>query len=388
MSRKLRDIIYGEKRERIFTESTTIGGIICPLMKITGWDVYIYGAGIDVSCIVSYFLNLGIDIKGVLDADPEKDGKLILDKVPVIFPKKISEKFDSEKTFVIINTAYFRGIEQYEIVCLLRELGITKFYELAEFEKSELKAKPHPKVDIGRIDYYRENVAELEEIYNKLYDIRSKEIMLEYIRAYMEFGTYRLEQCSSEKKYFYGQEQDGAREELYTHLNEEVWINCGSNNGDTIFWFFANGLEAKAVYAYEADEKIFERLVKNIEYLPSHNRANVHLMNEFINDQTDWKKIEDKITLINADVEGGEFDLLKSLRNVITACRPVLAICVYHKPSDLVEIPAYIQSIVDDYYLVLRKYESNVDNVRRTSELVLYAIPKERISDELQAKDS
>ena len=56
---------------------------------------------------------------------------------------------------------------------------------------------------------------------------------------------------------------------------------------------------------------------------------------------------------------------------------------MYHKASDLIEIPNYIQSIVDDYYLVLRKYESSVENIRRTAELVLYAIPKERISNEL-----
>lgn len=387
MNRSLKDVIYSNKRERIYTESTTIGGIICPLIKMEDWDVYIYGAGTDISSVVSYFLNLGIDIKGILDSDPRKDGEKILDKVPVMFPPKITEKFDSEKTFVIINTIYFKGIEQYEILCLLRELGITKFYELAELEKNEIKAKPHPRVDIGRLDYYRGHVAALQKTYDGLYDSYSKEIMLEFIRAYVEFGTYKLEQCSSEKKYFFGQKQDGEREELYKHLKEEVWINCGSNNGDTIFWYFANELQAKAVYAYEANEKIFGRLVKNIEYLPAHYRANIHLIKEFINEQTNWKRIRDKITLINADVEGGELDLLESLRNIIAADRPVLAICVYHKPSDLVEIPDYIRSVVDDYYFVLRKYESNVDNVRRTAELVLYAIPQERIGDALREEE-
>lgn len=173
------------------------------------------------------------------------------------------------------------------------------------------------------------------------------------------------------------------KEELYKHLENEVWINCGSNNGDNIFWYFANGLTAKAIYAYEADEKIYARLVKNIEYLPSDFKEKVYLINQFIDEQTDWKFVKDKISLINADIEGEELKLIKSLRAVITEFRPVLAICVYHKASDLIEIPNYIQSIVDDYYLVLRKYESNVENVRRTAELVLYAIPKERISDEL-----
>ncbi len=40
---QLRELILGTKRERVSTESTMIGGIICPLIKIQKWDVYIYG---------------------------------------------------------------------------------------------------------------------------------------------------------------------------------------------------------------------------------------------------------------------------------------------------------------------------------------------------------
>ena len=383
IDRNLRDIIFSTKRERIFTDGMTIGGIICPLIKMQQWDVYIYGGGVDISSIVMYFWNLGIDIKGILDSDPNKAGKMILDKVPILYPKNCQKHFDPEKTFVIINTIYFEGIEQYEILCLFKQLGITKFYELNRNEKAEIKAKPHPWADIERIDYYRENVSELENVYSKLYDVYSKKVMLEFVRVYVEHGSYNLDQCNSDKKYFYGQKKDGVREELYKHLEDEVWINCGSNNGDNIFWYFANGLTAEAIYAYEADERIYARLVKNIEYLPSDFKAKVYLINEFINEQTDWEKVKDKISLINADIEGEQLNLLKSLSSIIIKFRPVLAICVYHKASDLIEIPNYIQSIVDDYYLVLRKYESSVENIRRTAELVLYAIPKERISNEL-----
>lgn len=379
----LRDIVFNAKRERIFTEGTIIGGIICPLIKINKWDVYIYGGGKDISSIILFFWNLGIDVKGILDCDLKKTGKMILDKVPIIYPYKISEQFDSERTFVIVNTVCFKGIEQYEIICLLKKIGITRFYALDELEKSEMKAKPHPWADVDRIDYYRENISGLEKTYDMLYDMCSKEIMLEFIRVYMQCGSYRLIQCNGNKKYFYGQNPDGSSEKLYKHLKGEIWINCGSNNGDTVFWYFANGLQAKAVYAYEADEKEYMRLVKNIKYLPESYRDRVYPINEFIDEHTDWGGGKEKATLINADIEGGELDLLKSLKKIILTSRPVLAICVYHKASDLIEIPDYIQSIVSDYCFFLRKYESNVENIRRTAELVLYAIPKERVEDNL-----
>ena len=138
----------------------------------------VYLRGVDSSSVVLYFWNLGIDIKGILDYDPKKEGKMVLDKVPYILPDKIADQFDSEKTFVIVN------IESYhEILCLFKKLGIEKFYVLSEKEKTEIRAKPHPWVDRGRIDYYREKITELNETYDSLYDKQSQEIMLEFIRT-------------------------------------------------------------------------------------------------------------------------------------------------------------------------------------------------------------
>lgn len=364
-----------------------MGGVICPLLKMNQWDVYIYGGGKHIEALLLYLHNLRIEVKGILDCDIHKEGKYVLDRYRYFYPYHITQKYDSDKTFVIINTIYFKGIEQYEIIKLLSELGITKFYELSELEKNEIRAKVHPWADIGRIKYYREHFEKLEEFYMQLYDHKSQEIMLEFIRVYMEFGTYALKQCSSNMKYFYGQNIDGTEEELYQHLEDEVWINCGSNIGDNIFWYFANGLHAKSIYAYESDKEIFGRLVKNLKYLPEKYRNIVHPINEFIDDKTNWEMAKsERITLINADIEGGELELLKSMKDVISMCRPVLALCAYHKAEDLVELPKYIQSVVDNYYFILRKYESNVENVRRSAELVLYAIPQERISDKIIRK--
>lgn len=78
--------------------------------------------------------------------------KKILGRVPVIYPYDIIEKYDSEKTLVLIKIDYFEEIEQSDILKLLSNMGITKFYELTQREKKEIKAKPHPGADIDRID--------------------------------------------------------------------------------------------------------------------------------------------------------------------------------------------------------------------------------------------
>ena len=51
--------------------------------------------------------------------------------------------------------------------------------------------------------------------------------------------------------------------------------------------------------------------------------------------------------------------------------RPILEICIYHKASDIYEIPAIIVSLDEDYVFYLRHYPSGL-----TEEVVLYALPK------------
>lgn len=77
---------------------------------------------------------------------------------------------------------------------------------------------------------------------------------------------------------------------------------------------------------------------------------------------------EDKITLIKMDVEGAELESLKGARNTILRDKPKMAICIYHKPEDMTEIPLFIKRLVPEYQLYVRHHSIN------TFETVLYAV--------------
>ncbi|MBW8446592.1 MAG: FkbM family methyltransferase [Arenimonas sp.] len=72
-------------------------------------------------------------------------------------------------------------------------------------------------------------------------------------------------------------------------------------------------------------------------------------------------------SFIKADVEGMEMALLKGATETITRCRPKLAICVYHYPSDIPQISSYLKSLVPDYRFALRHHSPQL------METVLYA---------------
>ena len=76
-----------------------------------------------------------------------------------------------------------------------------------------------------------------------------------------------------------------------------------------------------------------------------------------------------KIDMIKLDIEGSELSCLKGSLNTIKQFKPKLAICVYHKPEDIYDIPAYIKSIMPKYKIFLKQ------NCRHClHETVLYAI--------------
>lgn len=70
-------------------------------------------------------------------------------------------------------------------------------------------------------------------------------------------------------------------------------------------------------------------------------------------------KFSERPTVYKMDIEGAELPTLKGMKGIIKRDKPVLEVCLYHKPEDIWEIPLFISSLRPDYRFFLRTHEYN-----------------------------
>ena len=77
------------------------------------------------------------------------------------------------------------------------------------------------------------------------------------------------------------------------------------------------------------------------------------------------------VGMIKMDIEGAEYAALHGAEKTIVKDRPLLAICVYHFPGDVLAIMEYLHEVVPEYRFLLRQYAFNY--LLAPGETVLYA---------------
>ena len=180
---------------------------------------------------------------------------------------------------------------------------------------------------------------------------------------------------------------------LFEFGNDEVYVDAGSYDGDTIRSFIGSvdGRFAD-IYAFEPDPVTFEKLKANFRDEPRVHPFHAGLFSHggslrFRDDASRGAifaadgEIEMPVTTINdvlgdrrltyikMNIEGAEIDALKGGRKAIAKWRPRLAISVYHRASDLWRIPQLALELNPDYRLYLRQHDGGI------IETVLYALP-------------
>ena len=235
------------------------------------------------------------------------------------------------------------------------------------------KFSPHP--------FYKDlnNLPDLLWLHNRLQDDYSRETLGAVIAFRQTFDIERLKKVLNPSLYKFS-----------FYSEDEIYVDGGAYDGDSVRWFIDRTFNKfKKIYAFEPGltfGKLTENFIedKRIKCIC----AGLYSKNgwlKFNNSERESKfgegiyevpirtidSLNDEITMIKMNIEGSEIEALKGAAKTIKEHLPKLAISVYHRPSDLWEIPKLINELSDDRYkLYLRQHDIGV------IETVLYAIPK------------
>lgn len=189
--------------------------------------------------------------------------------------------------------------------------------------------------------------------------------------------------------------------EILKPEKDEVFIDAGAFCGETAEEFASWCPSYKKIYSFEPDKVNFEKLSANVvkkkirDIVP----INAGLWSEdktlYVargGDDGTGSRVKDtgtdevrvvsldnlltgeKATYIKMDIEGSEKEALEGARYTIRKYKPKLAICLYHKPEDIITLPQYILELVPEYKFKIRHYTTY------TYDTILYAyVDKEEL---------
>lgn len=236
------------------------------------------------------------------------------------------------------------------------------------------------------------DIADNMELYHQtlemLCDEKSKETMIEYMRASLTGDLEKLfEKYKEDNQYF---------NELTECAYMGTFVDCGAYDGDTIECFLKFYQSYDKIIAFEPEPDNLKKLhlkqcnekIKGLKIISGGAYSKNGILSfsaddsaSYINDngnlnikvfKLDDVLAEESTSMIKMDIEGSELEALKGAAQTIKRDWPILAICVYHKAEDLITIPQFVYSISghDTYNYYLRHHGKNL------TELVFYAVPK------------
>lgn len=224
-------------------------------------------------------------------------------------------------------------------------------------------------------DFLKENREGFIWLFEQLADFESKCTLLQFL-AQKYTGMYRKE-FSRTGQYFDA--------ELINVDSDEIFVDCGAYNGDTVFSFIdflkSKGIvDYKHIFAFEADPENYTQLCGETKDLVRFTAFDFGVWNKsetlFFNASSstssqiakegisvkvtsiDEMLCGQPVTFIKMDVEGAELKAIQGAEKTIRCHKPKLSICVYHKKEDLLTIPKVIKQYNPDYKLYLRSYSS------------------------------
>lgn len=320
----------------------------------------------------------GIAIEAIVDDDPSKKDMAVAG-VRVAPVQALSALKNS--TPVVVASHRLLGVTKR-----VRDLG---FGTVVPFAMLQVQAPeifpPHMFYD-GLLDDLVLHRAQIQALHDRLADDRSRDVLEAVIAFRRTLDPAALQGVLTDHDLY-------APEGLFEFSDDEVYVDGGSFDGDTIRTFIerVHG-RFDAVYAFEPDPVTFAKLKANFRDEPRVHPIHAGLYSHggslrFRDDASrgaifaadgdiempvttiDEVLGDRRLTYVKMNIEGAEIDALNGGRNAIRKWRPRLALSVYHRAADLWRIPQLVLELDPGYKLYLRQHDGGI------IETVLYALP-------------
>jgi len=364
----MEDIITELKTLKKSTPSRILDFEVIELLKKNELPILLWGCGYYAEYIYQILRRNKIKIDGIFI--DQKNNELKFHEFEVLSFDEIKEMY----TKIIV----VRGNGNIEREAYYREINIVNsvysFFDLMGFGWY---------LNDKKINEYSQS---LNEMFDEYVDDESKESFIAYLKSrYFSDWTY-IQSHVCKKMYF---------PEFIKINNQESVIDCGAFDGDTLKLFLNKTDEWKNYIAFEPSNKPHEDLNK---YIETHQIQNIKTYKIGVwNKKTTLSFVEEndisrivegrvangtkievdaidnlcsdvQVTYIKMDLEGSELNALEGAKHTILKNKPKLAISIYHKPSDLINIYLYIKNMNLDYKFYFRIHTTV------GSDAVLYAI--------------
>lgn len=215
-----------------------------------------------------------------------------------------------------------------------------------------------------------DNLDKIKDVLGILTDDESRLSLLNVLMFRLTMDRdYCLRACCYDPSYFIS---------AYRNLTyDEVFVNCGAYRGETFEEYCKYNAPPKSAYLFEPDirhKKAIEKVVQQYRNISNITVIHKGAYNEtknlyFCLSKTDGSHlsvtqekgsievpvtsiddaINEDISFINMDIEGSEQAALIGAKKHILSSYPKLAISLYHRISDLWEIPLLINRLYPEY---------------------------------------
>ena len=348
----------------------------------------LYGAGRLGRHVLSRLRARGVEPAAFADDTPAKQGTPI-DGLPVVPPHEFAERFGARAVFAvtIFNPAasFLRVSRALESQTGAR---VVSFLELAwKYPESFL---PHYQFELPQD--VLENAPAIRRAFRLFADEESRRQFVAHLRFRL-----RLDFAALPAPAFGDYFPAGVVPELPP---DTTFVDCGAFDGDTVRRFVARQRgRFGEIYAFEPDAENFRRLREYAATLPPGATGRVHLLRAAVGarrarlrfdstgstasaisdaggEEVEVMPVQEVVRARDAgtlflkfDVEGAEAEALEGAAELIKNARPFVAVCVYHRPDDLWELPLRLRSLAPAHHLFLRTQgEDGMD-------VVCYAVP-------------